>query len=268
MPTPPRYNILGVGVHALDYQQATACIIDAARGKKPFAVTALAVHGVMTGRSDPNQRTRLNRLDLITPDGQPVRWALNWLHKTGLADRVYGPFLTLRACEQAAAAGLSVFLYGSDAETLAALSNALQSRCPGLRIAGTRPSRFRPATETEWAEDVAALRASDADIVFCGLGCPRQETWVYEMRAHLDRPLIAVGAAFAFWSGRQPMAPAWMQRAGLEWLFRFSREPQRLWRRYLILNPLYLAGLVRQKLSPRAYETTAAQAEPPLVHYS
>jgi len=268
MPNLPRFSILGVGVHALDYQQATACIVDAAREKKAFAATALAVHGVMTGRHDPNQRTRLNRLDLVTPDGQPVRWALNWLHETDLADRVYGPFLMLRVCERASAEGLSVFLYGSDTETLASLSTALQHRCPGLRIAGTRPSRFRPATEAEWAEDVNALRASDTDIVFCGLGCPRQETWVYEMRSHLDRPLVAVGAAFAFWSGRQPMAPAWMQRAGLEWLYRFSREPVRLWRRYLILNPLYLAGLARQKLSPHAFDEPSVPHEPPPLRYS
>jgi exopolysaccharide biosynthesis WecB/TagA/CpsF family protein len=268
MPIPPRLNILGVGVHALDYQQATACIVEAAREKKSFAATALAVHGVMTGRSDHNQRTRLNRLDLVTPDGQPVRWALNWLHQTELADRVYGPFLMLRVCERAAAGGLSIFLYGSDTETLAMLSIALQSRCPGLRIAGTRPSRFRPATKAEWIGDVEALRASGADIIFCGLGCPRQETWAYEMRAHLDRPLVAVGAAFAFWSGRLTMAPAWMQRAGLEWLFRFSREPFRLWRRYLILNPLYLVGLLRQKLSPHTFDLPAAPAEPPTLHYS
>jgi len=267
MTTPPRFNVLGVGVHALDYQEAVACIVAAAKEKKPFAATALAVHGVMTGR-DAAQRTRLNRLDLITPDGQPVRWALNWLHRTKLTDRVYGPFLMLRVCERAAADGLSIFLYGSDAETLAMLSTALKNRCPGLRIAGTRPSRFRPATESEWTEDVDALRASGADIVFCGLGCPRQETWVYEMRAHINHPLVAVGAAFAFWSGRQAMAPSWMQRAGLEWLFRFSREPLRLWHRYLVLNPLYLAGLVRQKLSSHIFDETISPPAPPPLRWS
>jgi exopolysaccharide biosynthesis WecB/TagA/CpsF family protein len=255
-------------VHTLDYQQATDCIAEAAHEKKPFAVTALAVHGVMTGHSDTAQRTRLNRFDLVTPDGQPVRWALNWLYHARLADRVYGPFLMLHVCERAAADGLSVFLYGSDNTTLAALATALQQRCPGLRIAGTRPSRFRNATEAEWIEDVEALRASTADIVFCGLGCPRQESWVYEMRACLDRPLIAVGAAFAFWSGQQPMAPAWMQRTGLEWLYRFSREPLRLWRRYLILNPCYLAGLMRQKLSPQVFAEPNAQPEPPALRWS
>jgi exopolysaccharide biosynthesis WecB/TagA/CpsF family protein len=268
MTTPPRFNVLGVGVHALDYQQAAACIIAAAREKRPFAATALAVHGVMTGHGDAAQRTRLNHLDLITPDGQPVRWALNWLYRTKLADRVYGPFLMLRVCERAATEGLSIFLYGSDAETLATLSTALEKRCPGLRIAGTRASRFRPASENEWIEDVDTLRASGADIVFCGLGCPRQEAWVYEMRANINQPLLAVGAAFAFWSGRQPMAPAWMQRAGLEWLFRFSREPIRLWHRYLILNPLYLVGLVRQKLSPRIFDQTISPPPPPPLRWS
>lgn len=268
MPTPPRHNVLGIGVHAVDYKTATDCILEAAKGKRAFAVSALAVHGVMTGFDDPAHRTRLNRLDLIAPDGQPVRWALNWLYGAGLTDRVYGPFLTLRVCERAAAEGLSVFLYGSDAATLAGLSTELPRRFPGLKIAGTRPSRFRRASESEWLEDAAAIRDSRADIVFCGLGCPRQEIWAYEMRAHVERPLIAVGAAFAFWSGRLPMAPSWMQRCGLEWLFRFTHEPLRLWRRYLLLNPRYLLALFRQKLRPGARTFAPDLVEPPKERWS
>lgn len=264
----PRFDVLGVGVHATDYQRATEAIIEAARNHHPLSVSALAVHGVMTGRADPDQCTRLNQLDLVTPDGQPVRWALNWLHRTRLTDRVYGPFLMLRVCERAAAAGLGIFLYGSDATTLGALSTSLCSRFPGLKIVGTQPSRFRRATEAEWADDITTLRNSGADVVFCGLGCPRQEAWVHEMRPHLNLPLVAVGAAFAFWSGRQPMAPAWMQRFGLEWLFRLSREPRRLAHRYLVYNPLFLLGLLGQKLRPQQNETKANPATPPLLHWS
>lgn len=268
MTPPPRYNLLGVGVHALDYARAVDTILEAAREKRALAVTALAVHGVMTGRDDPEQRERLNRLDLVTPDGQPVRWALNRLHHAGLADRVYGPFLTDRLCARAAVEKLPVFFYGSDDATLAALSTALTKRHPGLRIAGTRPSRFRRASESEWAEDAENLRASGAALVFCGLGCPRQEVWVYEMRAQVQRPLVAVGAAFAFWSGRQPMAPAWMQRAGLEWLFRLGREPRRLWRRYLLLNPRYAAAVFRQALSGSAYPIAEHAPDPAVLHWS
>jgi exopolysaccharide biosynthesis WecB/TagA/CpsF family protein len=259
-----RFSILGVGVHAVDYTQAVTAVIAAAKNHVPFSVTALAVHGVMTGVDDAEQRARLNHFDLVAPDGQPVRWALNWLHRAKLQDRVYGPFLMLRLCEQAAYEKLRVFLYGSDSATLEALAQSLCSRFPGLIIAGTRPSRFRQATEDEWSEDVKAIKDSQTDLVFCGLGCPKQEVWVYEMHQYLTCPAVAIGAAFSFWSGRQKMAPRWMQRLGLEWLYRLSREPRRLWRRYLILNPRYVAGVVWQKLRPGSYPLSTYDDAPDL----
>lgn len=264
----PRLNVLGVRVHAVDYARATAEIVRAAEERRAFAATALAVHGVMTGRVDPDQRARLDRLDLVTPDGQPVRWALNWLHGAGLADRVYGPLLTLRVCAAAAAAGLPVFLFGSTAEVLAKLAAGLVARTPGLRIAGRQASRFRIATAREWDDDVRAIRASGARIVFCGLGCPRQEAWAHAMRRQLDLPIVAVGAAFPLWAGVQPMAPAWMQRAGLEWLFRLGREPRRLAHRYLTYNPRFAAGVMRQKLQPDAYPIPDTAYEPPELLWS
>lgn len=263
----PRHDVLGVSVSAVDYATATDLIMAAAREQRAFAATALAVHGVMTGFRDPCQRTRINALDLVTPDGQPVRWALNWLHGTALDDRVYGPFLMLRVCERAAAEQRRVYFYGSDAATLAELEHRIRVRFPSLQIAGTRPSRFRPATEAEWRDDALLLSDSGADIIFCGLGCPRQEVWVYEMRAQINRPLIAVGAAFAFWAGRLPMAPAWMQRHGQEWLFRLAQEPRRLAGRYLINNPLFLIHLGRQKF----FGPPNRRAEcdrPPNLHFS
>lgn len=268
MAIPGRHHLLGVHLHATDYASATGHIIEAARERRPLAVTALAVHGVMTGRTDADQCARLNQLDLVTPDGQPVRWALNWLHRTGLKDRVYGPFLMLHVCERAAKEDLSVYLFGGDTAMLQALSAFLTARFPQLRIAGTQPSRFRRASDAEWAADVETLRASGAGIVFCGLGCPRQEAWVHEMRSALNRPLIAVGAAFAFWSGRQPMAPAWMQRSGLEWLFRLLREPRRLAGRYLIYNPWFVAALLRQKTLPPPEASSDPALTPPTLHWS
>jgi N-acetylglucosaminyldiphosphoundecaprenol N-acetyl-beta-D-mannosaminyltransferase len=268
MALPERHNILGVQVHATDYARATEQIIHAAREGRPCSVSALAVHGVMTGRADPDQQVRINQLDLVTPDGQPVRWALNWLHNCGLKDRVYGPFLMLHVCERAAKDGLSVFLFGGDDALLQDLSAFLTRRFPGLRIAGTQASRFRRATDSEWTADVQTLRASNADIVFCGLGCPRQEVWVHEMRSELNRPLIAVGAAFAFWAGRQTMAPAWMQRWGLEWCFRLAREPRRLAGRYLIYNPWFVAALLRQKLFSRSNAASRPITKPPPLHWS
>lgn len=252
-------QLLGVTVHPTTYVEAVELIVQAARARRAFACTALAVHGLMTGAMDAVQRARLNSFDLVTPDGQPVRWALNWLHQAQLEDRVYGPFLMQRLCARAAADGLRVYFHGSDADTMESLLRELRRELPNLQIAGYRLSRFRRATEREWLEDVEAIRTARPDLVFCGLGCPRQETWVYEMREYIRLPLIAVGAAFPFLAGRQPMAPAWMQRAGLEWLFRLGREPGRLWRRYLLLNPLYVAGILLQKLGVRFNRTTVPQ---------
>lgn len=202
----------------------------------------------MTGVTSAVHRGRLNSLEYIVPDGQPVRWALNWIYRSKLADRVYGPFLTKALCARAEQDGLRVFFYGSDEATLAQLREKLFQLYPSLIIAGTRASRFRRANSAEWHSDVAAIRDANPDLVFCGLGCPRQEMWVYEMREYVSVPLVAVGAAFPFLAGRLQMAPAWMQRRGLEWLFRFSREPFRLWRRYLIFNPMFLAGIFLQKI--------------------
>lgn len=261
-------NILGVLVHPTTYARAVQDIVDAAKARQSFAVSALAVHGVMTGALDPMHRMRLNQFDLVTPDGQPVRWALNWLHDCRLTDRVYGPFLTRDLCARAASENLSVFFYGSDDATLTALSTALLQKHPTLRIAGTRPSRFRRATEAEWKEDVAAIRSCDPDLIFCGLGCPRQEIWVHEMKAFQAMPLIAVGAAFPFLAGRLAMAPAWMQRLGLEWLYRLSREPRRLFRRYAVYNPLFVGGVVAQKLRLQFYPPDAVGPTPVAERWS
>ena len=242
------FDLLGVGVSAVDYDSAAAQIIEAAERHRHYAAAALAVHGVMTGVQDCEHRYRLRSIDMVCPDGQPVRWALNLLYRCGLTDRVYGPRLMLRLCEIAAQRGLSIFLFGSTPEVIGALIGNLRSCFPRLEIAGAVPSRFRRATAEEAEQDAALIRASGARIVFIGLGCPRQEIWAYEMRPRIAAPLVAVGAAFPFLAGHLPAAPAWMQRCGLEWLFRLAIEPRRLWRRYLILNPLYVTYVGRQLL--------------------
>jgi len=241
-------NILGVLINAVDYEGAVDLVIGAARERRALAVSALAVHGVMTGVFDGEQRFRLNHLDLLVPDGQPVRWALNVLHRGGLTDRVYGPNLTLRVCAQAAERGLPVFFYGSTLEVLVELRRFLSTKFPRLLIAGMEPSKFRQLHPEERTGLAARIRASGATLVFVGLGCPRQETFAYEFRALLGMPILAVGAAFPFLAGISAQAPGWMQRAGLEWLFRLRSEPRRLWKRYLLLNPAYLFLVTLQAL--------------------
>lgn len=200
----------------------------------------------MTGVLDPHQRYRLNQFDLALPDGQPVRWALNLLHGCGLRERVYGPRLTLELCRAFAESGLPIYFYGSRPEVLGRLLDNLSRSFPSLVVAGAKPSRFRTCSQDEKQDIAAEIRASGARLVFVGLGCPRQEVWAYEFRELLDMPVVAVGAAFDFHAGTLAQAPGWMQDHGLEWLFRLLKEPRRLWRRYLGLNPLFLSLLLVQ----------------------
>jgi N-acetylglucosaminyldiphosphoundecaprenol N-acetyl-beta-D-mannosaminyltransferase len=241
-------NVLGVLVDAVDYEAAVRRVLDAAGDGRPLGVSALAVHGVMTGVTDDVHRHRLNELDLVTPDGQPVRWAMNLLHGAGLKDRVYGPTLTLKICAAAAEEGVPVFFYGSRPEVLERLVANLESRFPGLKVAGSEPSRFTTTTREEQIEIADRIKSSGAQITFVGLGCPRQEVFAYEYRELLSMPVIAVGAAFDYHAGLVTEPPAWMQRAGLQWLYRLAQDPRRLWKRYLVLNTGYVVRLALQAL--------------------
>jgi exopolysaccharide biosynthesis WecB/TagA/CpsF family protein len=247
-------NILGIEVSATDYDAVVCRVCEAACEGRPLAVTALAVHGLMLGALNRELKFQLNRLDLVVPDGQPIKWALNWLYRTELTDRVYGPALTLKICAAAQEHGLPVYFYGTTAEILKHLTSNLKRSFPNLRIAGAEPSKFRPLSVKEKSELIARIRRCGARIAFVGIGCPRQEQWVFEFRHDLQMPLLAVGAAFAFHAGILAQAPRWMQEAGLEWLFRFSKEPRRLWSRYLLLNPAYV-GMVLLQLMGASFAT-------------
>lgn len=240
-------NVLGVLVDACDYHVATERILNAAKLGRHFAVTALAVHGVMEGVGDRALCRQINSFDLVTPDGQPVRWALNLLHGTRLKDRVYGPDLTLHVLAGATRDRLPIYLYGSTQRTLSRLVASLRRRFPHLEIAGHEPSKFRGALDGEAEQIARRIRASGARILLVGLGCPRQERFAYAMRPLLDMPVMAIGAAFAYHAGELRIPPRWMQRHGLEWAWRLSLEPKRLWRRYVLTNPAFLAMLGAQK---------------------
>lgn len=254
------YNLLGVQIAAVDYEGALEAIMSAACERRGFGVSALAVHGVMTGRLDRTHRHRLNQLEMIVPDGQPVRWGLNLLHGAELKDRVYGPTLMLMTCQRAAEAGIPIFLFGGQSDLLQRLRERLISFYPNLQIAGLRPSKFRQLEPAEKQELIQEILDSGAGITFVGLGCPRQEVWTYEFRQQLSMPVLAVGAAFNFHAGLLPQAPARLQALGLEWLFRFVKEPVRLWRRYLLLNPLYLTMLFLQWTRLRRYNPSDTSA--------
>jgi N-acetylglucosaminyldiphosphoundecaprenol N-acetyl-beta-D-mannosaminyltransferase len=262
-----KFPILGVNVHAVDYEHAVSAIVTAASEGRPCSVSALAVHGVMTGFLDPVHSRRLNGLDLVVPDGQPVRWALKWLHGKTLSDRVYGPNLTLFTAKAMAEKGLGIYLYGSTAAVLARFSEHLRRKFPGLIVSGSEPSKFRRLEAVERKAVVDRIRASGARAVFVGLGCPRQEVWAFEYREALGMPILAVGAAFDFHAGTLPQAPRFMQDRGLEWLFRLVQEPKRLWSRYVILNPLYLWNVLKQKLGIKTLKRALPDGTEPIESY-
>lgn len=243
-----RPSVVGMTVDATTYVDATALIISWAAARRPARVCAANVHMAMECRDRAEVRAAVNGADLVTPDGMPLKWMLGLLGHA-LPDRVYGPTLSLHVCAAAAAAGLPIAFYGGHAESLPTLVERLQARCPGLQVAYAWAPPFRPLSTDEDARERERLVASGARIVFVGLGCPKQELW---MAAHADLPcvLMGVGAFFDFASGRVKNAPAWMQRLGLEWLFRLVMEPRRLWKRYLWNNPRFLwlaAGQLLQR---------------------
>lgn len=242
-----------MSISAVDYAAVTKSVLDAARARVALGVSALAVHGVMTGHDDPMHRARLNSLHILTPDGQPVRWALKWIHGIDLPDRVYGPTLTRHVLKGAEQEKLSVCFYGSSEETLTALISNVTRQYPDLVIAAYESSKFRRVTPEEQGEIVERIKNSGASIVFVGLGCPRQEVWAYENLEALGVPILAVGAAFDFLGGVLPQAPKFLQDRGLEWAYRLFHEPRRLWRRYLLLSPRFLWYVLLQKLRLRNY---------------
>jgi len=259
-------NVLGILIDAVDYDAAVEYVMRAAHERRGAAISALAVHGLMIGVLNREQQYRLNHFSLLVPDGHPVRWAINLLHRTRLRDRVYGPNLTLAICSRAAQEGLAVYFYGSTPAIVAALRKYLERRFPRLLIAGTEPSKFRRLSEGEKGELAARIRGSGASIVFVGLGCPRQEVWAYEFQQILSMPVLAVGAAFAFFAGGIPQAPRWMQEGGLEWLFRLCAEPRRLWRRYLLLNPAYILLVALQALGLSRFATDGRSPSSELLY--
>ncbi|MPZ74025.1 MAG: WecB/TagA/CpsF family glycosyltransferase [Nitriliruptorales bacterium] len=227
----------------------------AARERRSLGLTALATHGLMLAAEDGDLRRQVNSLDIVTPDGQPVRWALNALWDAKLVDRVYGPDLTGHVCAAAASEGVAVYLFGSTPETCHKMADHLRRRYPGLTFAGIQPDRFRDATPEEDAADVEAINTSGAGVVLVGRGCPRQERWVADHLGRVNAAMLAVGAAFDYYAGTIRRPPAWMQRVGMEWLHRLIQEPGRLWRRYVIYNTKFAvrfsAALVRRRLLGR-----------------
>jgi exopolysaccharide biosynthesis WecB/TagA/CpsF family protein len=251
---PPKRLVFGVPVSVADLEETCDAILQAARQRSSAAVSAFSVHALIEAATTPDLAKKVSHFAMVTPDGQPVRWAVNLLCNAQLKRSVQGYEIMLRTCELAAAEGVSIYLYGGAPKTVELLAVKLQQAFPMLRIAGIESPPFRSLTRPEDDAMVERVNSSGAGLMFLGLGCPKQDHFA---AAHLDRidaVQLCVGAAFDFLAGTKPMAPEWMQNHGLAWVYRLYQEPGRLWKRYLVTNSTFLfklaCELVRKKLLP------------------
>jgi N-acetylglucosaminyldiphosphoundecaprenol N-acetyl-beta-D-mannosaminyltransferase len=246
--------VLGVGVSCLTLDSAVEEVsgwVD--RGEHRY-VCVTGVHGVMECQRDPQLLRIHNGSGLTTPDGMPMVWCARWAGQREVS-RVYGPDLMLAILARAVERGWSSFFYGGGPATAELLADRLTTLFPGLQVAGTSTPPFRPLTSQEDANIVQVINDSGAQLVWVGLSTPKQERWMAEHVGRLRaNALFGVGAAFDLHAGTVPQAPRWMQRSGLEWTYRLSREPRRLWRRYLRNNPAFVLNVLARP--PRLAQTT------------
>jgi N-acetylglucosaminyldiphosphoundecaprenol N-acetyl-beta-D-mannosaminyltransferase len=233
-------DILGVAVSAIKMDDAIAAIEQWIDQRTPNYVCVSGVHGIMESREDPRLRDIYSQAGLVTPDGMPLVWMSRWLGASGV-ERVYGPALMREISARSPVRGYRHFYFGGTPGVATQLAAALVAANPGLNVVGTLCPPFRALTPEEDAESVAQINAAAPDIVWVGLSTPKQEYWMASHIGQINAPvLIGVGAAFDFLAGTKKQAPAWMQRNGLEWLFRLCAEPRRLWRRYAYIVPRFL----------------------------
>ena len=248
-----RTNILGVGVSAVNMQMAVAAIEDWMANRSPHFVCVANVHTVTECQREQQFRRIHNRAGMVTPDGMPLVW-VSRLKGARHVRRVYGPDLLLAMSEVSARCGYRNYFYGGAEGVADTLANELCSRFPGLMVAGVECPPFRPLTAQEDEEAVKRINAARPDILWVGLGAPKQEHWMAEHFGKVNVPvMISVGAAFDFHAGVKKQAPLWMQHSGLEWLFRLVSEPRRLWKRYLINNPWFVWLVLLQILGVKRY---------------
>ena len=245
-----RRDVLGLPVSVTSYVQLASLL----QGRLEAETTTVAfcnVHTVMSARRQERLSAVLSEFDVTAPDGMPLVWALRHLYNVS-ADRVHGPTCMRYLIDHGQAVGWRHFLLGSTPETLRALKSAIGRMFPEAEVAGSFAPPFEPLTKGDLDEITDAIRQAKANFVWVGLGMPKQELLIDEIRHRLrGAALLGVGAAFDLLAGNQPEAPDWMKKRGLEWVYRLAHEPGRLWRRYVIDNPLFMFLLARELLSRR-----------------
>jgi len=239
-------NVLGVRVSPVDMRSALDAITRWIDVRDMQYVCVTGVHGIIESYRDNAVRKIHNSAGMVTPDGMPLVWFGRYLGFKRI-DRVYGPDLMLEVCELSLRTNYRHFFYGGMPGVPEKLAEELQDRFPGLIVAGTYSPPFGEVSQAEDAKIVEMINSSKVDLVWVGISTPKQEKWMANHVGKLQAPvLIGVGAAFDIHSGLKRQAPVWMRRSGLEWIFRLSTEPKRLWRRYAINNPLFIALAARQ----------------------
>jgi N-acetylglucosaminyldiphosphoundecaprenol N-acetyl-beta-D-mannosaminyltransferase len=243
-------HILNSRLDSTNYEDSTQRIINWAISEKQRYICVANVHMIMEAHINPRFRKIVNSADLVTPDGMPLVWTMRML---GLKNqtRVYGPTLTLHVCKAASKIGLPVGFYGGSPTARKNLVQNISSRFASLRIAYNYSPPFRPLKAEEDKAAIQSINNSRIKILFVGLGCPKQEHWMFNHLGKINAVMIGVGTAFDFHAGIKKQAPSWIMAIGLEWLFRLCHEPRRLWRRYLYNNPRYLFLVARQILRER-----------------
>ena len=247
-----RVNVLGVGISPISMAQALDSMAGWIASRRYSYVCLAPAHSVMSCQGDPRLARIFNSSGLTTPDGMSLVWLLRLKGYTHV-ERIYGPDLVLAACRRGLEHGWRHFLYGGAPGEEADLTARLESQTPGLSVCGTYTPPFRALTDSEESEMVKRVNATRPDVVWVGIGSPNQERWMVEHLGRIEAPvLVGVGAAFDFLSGRKPQAPRWMQRSGLEWLFRLATEPRRLWPRYR-RYPHFALLVLAQELGLKRY---------------
>lgn len=258
-----RLNVLSVGISMIDMSRTLQLMESWIAARRRAYVCVCTVHTVMECQYDLPLRAMVNGADLATPDGMPLVW-LGRLSGHQAVSRVYGPDLMLAFCQLSAARGYRHFFYGGAPGVPEALAMRLSRDYPGLQVAGAFSPPFTPPSPAREQEEIERINAVRPDVVWVALGTPKQDRWLAEHRDRLEAPiLVAVGAAFNIHSGRLRQAPLWMQRSGLEWCWRLFQEPRRLWRRYLLFNPLFVWNLFLQKSGLKRFDPLPPRRERP-----
>lgn len=250
-------GILKMRVDATSYEDASRRVVQLATEGRSSYVCVASVHMVMEAFDSEAFRQVVNGADLVTPDGKPLTWALRALG-VPRASQVRGTDLTTHVIERAAHAHIPIGLYGGTPELLDTFAGVLKARYPGIQIVCQIAPPFRPLTPEEDEAVTQEIEESGARILFVGIGCPKQETWMAEHKGRIATVMLGVGAAFDFHTGRIRQAPRWMQTAGLEWVFRLMMDPKRLWKRYAKHNPRFVGLFLLQLLGLRQFHRTGA----------